>query len=156
MAAQPKYTDPTQRLRRFCVDCTQNLPKWARAGRCVCNKSKVRMMCMTCKEKERSMLLSKGFGMWFKKRRIFKLSARETGGATEPQKKYFCYGVDKGGLLCKNEVGPLGGFPEGKESKGGRMVNVCTWCGLIAVDVPNEPLPMCPSKVALTSSTFKQ
>ncbi|KAF8419928.1 hypothetical protein EV426DRAFT_264872 [Tirmania nivea] len=166
LAAQPKYTDPTQRLWRFCVDCTQNLPKWTGAGRCVCNKSNIRSMCMECREKEGGKLFSKGFGMWFIKRKIkpqIKLSTREKGEAMQPP-KYFCQGVDKGGWLCENEVGPLGGFPAcsveiGKESKGGRMVNVCTWCGLIAVDVPNglpnfRDLSACPGTKG-TNSTFK-
>jgi len=125
-------------------------------------------MCMICKEKERDNLLDKGFGAWFKKRRVrpqIELSPREMGEAMEPP-KYFCQGVDKGGWLCENEVGPLGGFPAdpveigGEVFKGGRMVNVCTWCGLIAVDVPTAPsnfgdLQACPGKVTGTSSTFK-
>lgn len=153
LAAKPRYTDPTQRLWRFCVDCTENLPKWTRAGRCVCNKSNIRSMCMTCKEKEQDWLLSKGFEVWFRKRKVrpqVELSAREKGEAMEPP-KYFCKGVDKAGWLCENEVGPLGGLPtdsKAEKLKGGRMVNVCTWCGLIAVDVPNGPpnFGPCPGK----------
>lgn len=110
LAAKPRYTDPTQRLWRFCVDCTENLPKWTRAGRCVCNKSNIRSMCMTCKEKEQDWLLSKGFEVWFRKRKVrpqVELSAREKGEAMEPP-KYFCKGVDKAGWLCENEVGQIG------------------------------------------------
>ncbi|RPB22878.1 hypothetical protein L211DRAFT_884048 [Terfezia boudieri ATCC MYA-4762] len=128
LAAKPRYTDPTQRLWRFCVDCTENLPKWTRAG-------------------------SKGFEVWFRKRKVrpqVELSAREKGEAMEPP-KYFCKGVDKAGWLCENEVGPLGGLPTDSKAEklmGGRMVNVCTWCGLIAVDVPNGPpnFGPCPGK----------
>ena len=167
LAAKPKYTDPTQRLWRFCVGCTKNLPMWAMAGRCVCNKSNIRSMCMTCKEKERDKLLSKGFGTWFKERGVrpqIELSAREKGEVMKPP-KYFCQGIDRGGWLCENEVGPLSGSPADsvetggkKDPKGGRMVNVCTWCGLIAVDVPNGvpnfvDLQVCLGKV--TNSTLK-
>lgn len=58
----------------------------------------------------------------------------------------YCEGTDGDGYLCMNEVGPLGGYPatsEGAEqlnahgAQAGRLVNVCTWCGLVAVDVPS-------------------
>lgn len=162
LTIQLKNTDPTQRLWRFCVYCTKNLPKWTRAGRCVCNKSNIRIMCMSCKEKERGMLLSKGFGMWFRKRKIRQPSARGRGEVMRPP-KYFCQGVDKSGWLCENEVGPLGGFPaysveiEAEGLNKERMVNICTWCGLIAVDIPNGPLKLqvCPGK-ANGSNTFRK
>ena len=50
--------------------------------------------------------------------------------------KRLCNGVDDGGYACKNEVGPFVAGKSGEGVEEEKVVNCCTWCGLVAVDVP--------------------
>ena len=51
-----------------------------------------------------------------------------------------CNGVDDDGYACRNFVDLFGVGKSDEGVKGERVVNCCTWCGLVAVDVPTKRL----------------
>ena len=47
-----------------------------------------------------------------------------------------CSGVDDDGYGCESLVYVVGKGKKYEGVKGERVVNCCTWCGLVAVDMP--------------------
>lgn len=124
----------------FCATCTKKLPNSVFDGRCLCNTKNLRSLCNNCKRKERIKLVMAGLNSWFSAKRP-RENLGEEGQRTDEEAmgeeygKRLCNGIDDDGYACENEVGPFGA-EKGGDIEGEKLVNCCTWCGLVAVDVP--------------------
>ena len=98
-------------------------------------------MCYICKKEERE---TAGLHSWFLAKRL-----REKPGEEEEMegeyRKRLCKGVGDYDYACGNEVDPFGAGKSCEGVEGEKVVNCCTWCGLVAVDVPINCPPWGPS-----------
>ena len=151
--ANSQFTNPAERLYTFCGTCTKGLPKSVFDGRCLCNTKNLRRLCNDCKQEERARLVMAGLHLWFLAKPRKKLGEgeemeRECG-------KKLCNGIYDDGYACGNEVDPFGAGKSGEGVEGEKVVNCCTWCGLVAVDVPIN-CPPCPGSHSVGLETARR